>query len=1035
MTDELARDIIVKQLDKNIFVVAGAGSGKTSMLVNRIVALIEAGEDVSSICAITFTVNAAAEFRDRLTSVLLRRSQGIEAKEDLRSGGLGKIYYPDRDKIALENIDLCFTGTIDAFSNLILSEYPLDAGIPSSSSVIDEKEEISRYKKEYASIAHNEPDNPAFINFTRIFKNPSETFASAIKDVVSMMGLEVVYHEPSKNVDEYVKYYKDKYETALKGDIAAIVNHASLLKDTKTNKEAFKALNNYKDVLSSNWGIEEIIKIPKLKKDILEKFVFKDDPNINDCLYYDKLEGKKDYTYISGCTLDAFIDEINLMKHTYAVDFLLYAGQKVRATLKKEGKLTFTEYLYTFRNMVMEDLANPDMPLINHIRKRYKHFLIDESQDTSPFQYDIFLCLSSIKSEKDIKDITLIPGSLFIVGDPKQSIYRFRGADISSYKNVEKRFSNEDNIVVELYNNFRSSKALCGYFNDVFASMEDYEPIGNVETKNEYDGSGLYQYSSIVDVIKNMVHNPSYSIIDRNGYRKSLEYSDFMILANGKDHLPDIGEQLSINKIPYYIEGKNDLSVSPLVESVYAIYAYLVDPLSLESEYNLYASPLFNYCINEIVTFDKAKLSNRDIEIINQISKLSDITNPVILFEKIYEEFPLFKYVSSNGLDYIYYIKNKLEEAYVNKAVTSKKDSLRYIEELIKEPLERSSQLSDKVNAVYIANTHKVKGLEAPVVILDKAGNAAITPTQSLDYISNKAYLFRIGKNKYKGASFYDVDASSIYKDEESYEKEQLGLEKARLRYVAVTRARNYLLINNSSRNSAWDDLIKEGHFVDFSVSESLIERFDNDVSIINSENIYPINNINISYNTSPTYHIVLPSKLRLNYEKEISDEYVEETSGDAAVKGTLVHALLEGYISSNMKADINTLIDSILTKYHIDDIEYRNMLLNVMDDMNSGGYMQADGKPVDLFMILSKASDISVEVPFAYKHGDNIYNGVIDLLYKYNDKYYIVDYKTNLDGDDLDNKYANQLKAYRYAVKNVLGIDAEASIYHIEIH
>ena len=109
------------------------------------------------------------------------------------------------------------------------------------------------------------------------------------------------------------------------------------------------------------------------------------------------------------------------------------------------------------------------------------------------------------------------------------------------------------------------------------------------------------------------------------------------------------------------------------------------------------------------------------------------------------------------------------------------------------------------------------------------------------------------------------------------------------------------------------------------------------------------------------------------------------------------------------------------------------NLLKAVFNTMNNGGYKQDSGKVTNLVEELKKAEEIYTELPFAYKEGNDIYNGIIDLLYKKDNKWFIVDYKTNLDPSELDKKYENQLEAYKKALE-YQGINAEAYIYHIEI-
>ena len=154
MKDNEYRKYIIDNLDSNIFVLAGAGSGKTTILVDRMVALVEAKEDIiSKISAITFTKNAATHFLSKFEAKLRKRS--VMTKEEWEDDKTSYLKEPTdlsrkRCKEALNNINQCFAGTIDAFCNLILSEHPLEANIPSSSKIIDEDEFPIIYKKEYS---------------------------------------------------------------------------------------------------------------------------------------------------------------------------------------------------------------------------------------------------------------------------------------------------------------------------------------------------------------------------------------------------------------------------------------------------------------------------------------------------------------------------------------------------------------------------------------------------------------------------------------------------------------------------------------------------------------------------------------------------------------------------------------------------------------------------------------------------------------------------------------------------------------------
>ena len=175
--DEASRKTIITCLDKNLFVIAGAGSGKTSMLVSRMVAMVESGIDVSKICAITFTKKAAAEFLERFQKKLKERSERPYQEGNKYPGDLPTPtdITAGRCKQALKDIDLCFTGTIDSFCNLVLSEYPNNAGVPSSSVVVMDDELVELCKKvNVPTPIYSVSKNEVMLTFPRPLKQQFE---------------------------------------------------------------------------------------------------------------------------------------------------------------------------------------------------------------------------------------------------------------------------------------------------------------------------------------------------------------------------------------------------------------------------------------------------------------------------------------------------------------------------------------------------------------------------------------------------------------------------------------------------------------------------------------------------------------------------------------------------------------------------------------------------------------------------------------------------------------------------------------------
>ena len=200
--DQLSREQIVENLKQNFFVEASAGSGKTTSLVYRMVALIESGVPVDKICTITFTKAAANEFFERFQNLLSIRSGDTPDRSDSlmakRTNESKK-----RCQEALANIDLCFLGTIDSFCNMIAHEMPAELKIPSSSAVISKEEFKQIVKKEYNKILKDDEHklHELSVSFNNAIEHPFDAFVCGISKISDLRNLEVIYDPSLSNVD------------------------------------------------------------------------------------------------------------------------------------------------------------------------------------------------------------------------------------------------------------------------------------------------------------------------------------------------------------------------------------------------------------------------------------------------------------------------------------------------------------------------------------------------------------------------------------------------------------------------------------------------------------------------------------------------------------------------------------------------------------------------------------------------------------------------------------------------------------------
>ena len=185
--DIASREKIIHDIDNNYFVEAGAGSGKTTVLVKRMVAMVEKGIDISKICAITFTKAAANEFYIRLQDALSSRAKA-KTEENFKYNPF-ELDNPNditrqRCKAALQDIDLAFMGTIDAFCMMILKEHPGALNIPYQTSIIDDEELDEILTHEFKNIElglYGEEIKKKALLFSKYHKNPLSAFSSIYK--------------------------------------------------------------------------------------------------------------------------------------------------------------------------------------------------------------------------------------------------------------------------------------------------------------------------------------------------------------------------------------------------------------------------------------------------------------------------------------------------------------------------------------------------------------------------------------------------------------------------------------------------------------------------------------------------------------------------------------------------------------------------------------------------------------------------------------------------------------------------------------
>ncbi len=468
-SDDRAR--IASDLDTNLFVEAGAGSGKTSSLVARIVSLVANGIEIGTIAAITFTEKAAAELRHRLR-VELEQAEAI-THEPITA---------ERMHAALDALDHAPIGTLHAFARRILNDYPVQAGLPPGFRVLDELESHLAFEDRWAELLDQVLDDPAppggiteggstlielcgLDNFG--LSSGGRRVAMGFHDNWDLVEARVDRSDPAPwhlDPTAYARAVLSLCDTPCPPDDAQSVRLGELRELART-LEGANRLGVQIDLLMrledrcrkvKRTGSKATWKAAGFDTTSLDALRAQQTDLADEALAL--LQSVRDYRVrVLGTLLGRWV----------------LAAAKARAA---DGTVEFHDLLVLARQLVAR---HPSVRADLH--RRYQRILLDEFQDTDPIQLEIAVRLASdpddpAQSDDDGADWTLLrplPGRLFIVGDPKQSIYRFRRADIAQYMRAAAQIGAAD---AGLSANFRSSRQVLDWVNQVFANLILHEP-------------------------------------------------------------------------------------------------------------------------------------------------------------------------------------------------------------------------------------------------------------------------------------------------------------------------------------------------------------------------------------------------------------------------------------------------------------------------------------------------------------------------------------------------------------------------------
>ena len=828
--DQPARDRILNDLDTNLLVEAGAGSGKTTAMVGRMVELIRTDRaKVEEIAAVTFTRKAAAELRERFQVVLEREyRRALKAGDDVSR---------ERFSRALASLDGCFIGTIHSFCGRLLRERPLEAGVPPNFEEVSDSDE-KRLRTE------------SWVRFLDRLSGRKSRLLKRLAEVgLRPAQLRGAFEELSANPD--VRYPAEPVPQPTSAEIAPVrAALEALLQDSLRLLPDQEPEGGWDELQRKVRRLDFTRRFPGWRRtvdffDALQLAVTASS-KVTQYKWGDAKEAKaaakalgerwEEFAAEGGAARE-LLDRWLAHRYRIALRFARAAAGHYAAERLRLARLNFQDLLLRAAALLRE---HPEAR--RELGERYRFVLVDEFQDTDPIQAEVlFLLASDDVDESRWTHVTPRPGALFVVGDPKQSIYRFRRADIAVYNQVKARFQ-EFGAVLTLTANFRSRKPIETFVNRVFdgpfppqatEQQAAFAPLAVAPGRSDHEGVFWYRVEPADgrgQITGARVAGPESELlaswirerIDRGERRPG----DFMILTWTKNHLSAYARALEARNIPVQVSGSGVGAEEELAELILLLRA-LADPgdpvLTVAALHGLFFGLSFEELYEHAAAGGKFSFVGDGgaggagmgaggpvaaaLAVMREFWEWTRAFPADVAVGKIVERLGVLPYAAAGELGAtragaLVYALDALRVAALDGA-TSLPDAIEVLEQALEQEVD-APLAPGAEDVVRVMNLHKAKGLEAPVVVLAyPAADRDHPPTRRItrDADGNAVgyVLVQDATRRHGGviARPLDWDAHA------AAEAEFLAAEDVRLLYVAATRAAEELVVARCDKTEA----------------------------------------------------------------------------------------------------------------------------------------------------------------------------------------------------------------------------------------
>ncbi|UVK49038.1 UvrD-helicase domain-containing protein (plasmid) [Mesorhizobium sp. AR07] len=864
LKDDDARRDAISLHDRSILVEAGAGSGKTAVMAGRIAVMLAEGVPPHAIAAVTFTELAASELLSRVREIVADLAVSNISTE-LRVTLPGGLSQAQRDNLAAATavIDEITCSTIHGFCQRLIKPYPAEADIDPGAGVMDRNqadltflEIVDGWLRERLS---GDQDG---ILAEMVLHSPGETVALVHKIAENLRRCRTLAAPPVSPLDGHLTAFRQatadfaafmRSAAATEPETLAIVQRLAEMATalaagpdpaTPSGLVQLLTLRPHPDLCTKAGAFASYRKKGKWAAAAKQAGLSKADG--------DRLNDAAEVCYNACCeawglllqaaagqVLEALIDDARPILQRY------------RDYKRASAQLDFDDLIFAAR-----DLLRDHNDVRRALGQRFARVLVDEFQDTDPLQTEIFwrLCGDPVDDVDDWTRFRIRPGALFLVGDPKQAIYRFRGADVGAYVQARDAFRTQDpDSLLSISTNFRSCASILTFVNERFEAVlsADGQPgftaldpfhddrgdlcvaaldvaVADENGKASAERQRDAEADAIADLCARLID--THPIVDRrSGTERPCQAGDIALLAPTGAELWRYEEALERRGIPVATQAGKGLFRRQEIQDLIALTRVLTDRRDTLALGSLLRGPLVGLTEEELLDIvwalprseeqpdriprldlgvDPAAivhpLARETIEKLQTLYRRSNSTTPHELLSQAVDMMRVRPLLLARH-------RGQAERAlanvdlYLSLSTSYSVRGLRSFAEAMTAAWTDEARAVEgrpdaQEEAVALFTMHAAKGLEWPIVIPVNTMTGVMAPDSAvIDRQTDTFYCPVLGV------------APDGYEVARQAEKDELDRERVRLWYVAATRARELLVLprlDTTPSKSAWIGLV-----------------------------------------------------------------------------------------------------------------------------------------------------------------------------------------------------------------------------------